>query len=328
MKHIYTVTVCLILALTTQAARTVIVFDAYVGNWSTASNWNLNRTPQDGDSIVIPMGHIATLDQNQNLKNDYVKVAGILTIAKKLKLTGNSIVEVALTGIIDAGANNRNTEIIEINGVNKYDQNSYFVILGPAFANDYSGTSPSGFSGSLLLPVVYNSFYVNKNNNNVVLTWSTSKETDNKEFEVQRSNDGTNWIVIGTVKGTGNSSLTEQYSFTDYGIAGTVAYYRLRQVDANGNNTYSVIKTIHLDAAAPVTKIYAGNKTLSIEFNKEIKNPVVIRLINLNGQVISAQKVQKAAYKLTLNMSNCQSGIYIVHVSDGQSVNESVKVIL
>jgi len=328
MKHIYTLTICLLLALTTQAARTVIVFNAIVGNWSIASNWNLNRIPQDGDSIVIPFGDVATLDKNQNLNDDYVKVAGVLTIAKKLRLTGASIVEVTATGTIEAGANNRNTEIIEINGVNKYDQRSSLLIAGPAFANDNSGVAPNGFSGRLLLPVVYASFYANKNNNNVVLTWSTSQETGNREFEVQRSNDGANWTIIGVVKGAGNSSLTEQYSFTDKGLTSAVGYYRIRQVDDNGNYTYSVIKTVHLDVTAPVTKIYAGNKTLNVEFNQEIKNPVVIRLVNLNGQVISEQKVQKAAYRLTMNMNNCQSGVYVVNVSDGQSINESVKVIL
>jgi hypothetical protein len=118
------------------------------------------------------------------------------------------------------------------------------------------------------------------------------------------------------------------YSFTDKNMTNAVAYYRIRQVDADGTSNYSAIKTIRLNAATPVTKIYAANKTINIEFNQEIKNPVTIRLINLNGQIIAQQNVAQAAYRVTMNGNNFQSGIYVVQVTDGQSVKESAKVLL
>jgi G8 domain len=326
MKLIYTLA-ALLITFSAAHAKTLIKFKAISGDWSDGSNWDLNRVPQDGDSIVIPQGHTVFFDKVNNMNNVFIMNAGVLTLEKKMRVDGASIVQIAATGSITAGTNNRVTETIEINGVEKYDQNAAAAIFGPSFASNSTGISPNGFSVGSILPVVYTSFYATRNNSNVVLNWSTADETNNKNFEVQRSLDGNTWTTIAVMMGAGTTSLTQMYSFTDKNMTSAVAYYRIRQADADGKSTYSIIKTIRLNAATPVTKIYAANKIVSVEFNQEIKNPVTIRLVNMNGQVIAQQSVKKAAYRITMN-ANSLSGIYVVQVSDGQSVKESAKVML
>jgi len=327
MKPIYTLA-ALLITFSVAQAKTLITFNAMSGDWSNASNWSLNRVPQDGDSIVIPAGHAVFFDKDNNMNNVFITDAGVLTLQKKLRIDGVSIFQITGTGSVTAGTNNRVTETIEMNGVEKYDQNAPLTISGPSFASNSTGISPSGFSVNSILPVVYTSFYATRNNNNVVLTWSTAEETNNKNFEVQRSLDGSSWTTIAVMMGAGSTSLSQMYSFTDKSMTSPVAYYRICQTDANGKSTYSVIKTIRLNAATSTTKIYAANKTVNIEFNQEIKNPVTIRLMNLNGQIIAQQNVQQAAYRVTMNGNNFQSGIYVVQVTDGQSVKESAKIML
>ena len=329
MKPIYTLAALLLITFSVTAqTKTLISFNAISGNWSDASNWSLNRVPQDGDSIVIPQGHTAFFDKDNNMNDVFIMDAGVLTLEKKMRIDGTSIIEITATGSITAGTNNRVTETIQINGVEKYNQNAPAAIFGASYASSTTGISPTGFTMISILPVVYTSFYATTNNNNVVLTWSTAQETNNNNFEVQRSLDGRNWTTIAVIMGAGSTSLTQMYSFTDKNMTNAVAYYRIRQADTDGKSTYSVIKTIRLNAATPVTKIYAANKTINVEFNQEIKNAVTIRLVNLNGQIIAQQNIQKAAYRVTMNGNNFQSGIYVVQVSDGQSVKESSKVML
>lgn len=328
MKLIYTLAVLLLVTFSVTAqTKTLITFNAISGDWSTASNWSLNRIPQNGDSIVIPRGDTAFFNRDNNMYDVFIMDAGVLTIEKKMRVDGSSIVEITATGSITSGTNNRVTESIQINGVEKYDLNAATAIYGPSYASSTTGISPNGFS-MISLPVIYTSFYATRNNNNVVLTWSTAEEINNKNYEVQRSFDGSTWSTIAVIMGAGTTNLTQMYSFTDKNMTNAVAYYRIRQVDADGTSNYSAIKTIRLNAATPVTKIYAANKTINIEFNQEIKNPVTIRLINLNGQIIAQQNVAQAAYRVTMNGNNFQSGIYVVQVTDGQSVKESAKVLL
>lgn len=327
MKQIYSIIVILFVSFTAAQARPVITFTSWWGDWSTASNWDLDRVPQNGDSIVIPQLKGVVFDKNDTLANVYIKVIGTISVEQKMRLSASSVIEITATGKIYAFGANRNIETISIGGVKKFDQNVFLTVWGPAFAASNSGISPNGFNLSSL-PVIFNSFYVTRSNNNVVLTWSTAMEHDSRNFEIQRSLDGTNWSVIAIMLGAGNSSSVQQYTYTDKNMTAAVAYYRIRQVDLNGNYDYSTVKTIRANEATPTTKVYVTGNTVNIEFNKEVKNPVTVRIINMNGQVIGQRDNQQASYRISIDMKNHVTGMYLVQLNDNAGWNEVKKVIL
>jgi hypothetical protein len=325
MKQIYSIIAILFITITAAQARPVITFSNWWGDWSTASNWDLNRLPQNGDSIVIPYGKGVVFDKNDTLANVYVKVKGTLAVAQKMRLNIASIVD--LTGTIYSWNASRSNEYISIGGVKKFDQKANLYIWGPGFASSKSGVSPNGFNLSTL-PVVFNSFYATRNNNNVVLNWSTAMELNNKNFEVQRSFDGNNWSVMAIMLGAGNSDNIQQYSYTDKNMNAAVAYYRIRQVDLDNRSEYSTVKTIRTNETTPTTKIYASGNTVNIEFNQEVKNPVTVRIIDINGRVMAQKDNQQASYRIAMNLNNHIGGMYIVQLNDNAGWNEVKKVIL
>jgi len=325
MKQIYSIIAILFISFTAVQARPVITFNSTSGDWSKAANWDLNRVPQNGDSIVIPFGKGVTFDKNDTLANVFVKIIGSFTIAQKMRLSANSVIE--LTGTISTLNASRSNETISIGGVKKYDQNAALNIWGPGFAASTSGVSPNGFN-LITLPVLFNSFYATRSNNNVVLNWSTAMEHNNKNFEVQRSFDGSNWTVIAIMLGAGNSDNLKQYSYTDKNMSAAVAYYRIRQVDIDGKYEYSTVKVIRANETTPATKIYASGNAVNIEFNQEVKNPVTVRIIDLNGRVIVQKDNQQASYRITMNLNDHITGMYIVQLNDNAGWNETKKVIL
>ncbi|OQP57082.1 hypothetical protein A3860_10980 [Niastella vici] len=326
MKQIYTLIAILFITFSAAAqSRTLITFTASSGDWSKASNWSLNRIPQSNDSIVIPQSKSVSFDKPDTLANVYIKVMGVLTIQKKMRLSITSVIELSATGSIKADGAQRNVEQVTIDGVLKYDENAPAIQSGLGYASKASGISPNGFNLSIL-PVVFNSFYITRNNNNVILNWSTAQELNNNSFEVQRSFDGSNWSVMAIVLGAGNSNTVQQYSFTDKNMTAGVAYYRIRQVDMNGQFEYTTTKSIKATEAAPATRIYASNNTVNIEFNKEVKNPITIRIISMNGQVKAQRDQQQAAYRITMPVNNLK-GVYVVQLNDNAGWNEVRKVI-
>jgi hypothetical protein len=327
MKQIYTLIAILFISISAAQANTVITFTNWWGDWSNASNWDLNRIPENGDSIVIPQYKSVVFDKNDTLANVYIKVIGGLTIQKKMRLGGVSVIELTGTGKLNALNAQRNIEVISMNGVIKYDEHAPLLIYGPAFAASNSGVSPNGFNLAVL-PVVFNGFFVTRNNNNIVLTWSTAQESNNSNYEVQRSFDGTNWSTIAIMMGAGNSTTVQQYNFTDKNMTAAVAYYRIKQVDIDGRYEYSTVKSIRASEAAASTRIYAAGNTVNIEFNKEVKNPITVRIVNMNGQVVGQRTYQQAAYRITMNMNNPVSGAYIVQLNDNEGWNEVKKIIL
>lgn len=327
MKQIYSLITILFISIAAAQAKTVITFTSWWGNWSTASNWDLNRVPQNEDSIVIPQYKGVVFDKNDTLANVYIKVMGGLTIQKKMRLSASSVIELTGTGKLNAWGAQRNVEEISIGGVKKYDENTPYWVFGPAFAASNSGVAPNGFNLSVL-PVLFKGFFVARSNNNVVLNWSTAQESNNSNFEVQRSLDGSSWSTIAIMMGAGNSNTVQQYNFTDKNMTAAIAYYRIKQVDIDGKYEYSTVKSIRANETAPATRIYTNGNTVNIEFNKEVKNPITVRIINMNGQVIGQRDFQQASYRITMNMNNSVSGMYIVQLNDNAGWNEIKKVVL
>lgn len=327
MKHIYTLIAIIFISFSAAQAKPVITFTNSLGDWSTASNWDLNRVPQNGDSIVIPQYKGVVFDKNDTLANVYIKVIGSLTIQKKMRLGGVSVIELTGTGKLNAMNVQRNSEIISMNGVMKYDENAPLSIYGPAFAASSSGVSPNGFNLSVL-PVVFNGFFVTRNNNNILLSWSTAQESNSSNYEIQRSFDGSNWSTLVIMMGAGNSTTVQQYNYTDKNMTAAVAYYRIKQVDIDGRYEFSTVKSIRSNEAAASTRIYASGNTVNIEFNKEVKDPITVRIVNMNGQVVAQHTCQQAAYRLTMNLNNGVKGAYVVQLSDNEGWNEVKKIIL
>ncbi len=96
------------------------------------------------------------------------------------------------------------------------------------------------------LPIGLIFFSALADNGSVLLKWATATENNSDYFEVQRSTDGITWQSRSQVEATGNSTNTINYYTTDLinGITGEI-YYRLKEVDLNGNATYSGIQEIN-----------------------------------------------------------------------------------
>ena len=94
------------------------------------------------------------------------------------------------------------------------------------------------------LPIELNYFKAIQQDDNVVLEWSTLSETDNDYFEVQRSTDLYHWETITTVDGAGNSVSEVNYKVEDKRPLEGQSYYRIKQVDFNGEFSFSHIEIV------------------------------------------------------------------------------------
>lgn len=200
----------------------------------------------------------------------------------------------------------------------------------PAFTVDIDGDTRATYPymgadevpGSPL-PVTMVSFTAAGRGNDVQLTWSTASETNNKGFEVERSLDGANFELAGFVKGAGNSAVVNSYNLTDVNAfsRGNDLYYRLRQVDLNGEAHFSdVVKVSRKDAKpASVFSAYPNpfttNVSIVFDASKDARNAQV-ELTDISGRVISGFDVQSADHAVSLgNLGHLQTGVYFVKVT-------------
>ena len=95
----------------------------------------------------------------------------------------------------------------------------------------------------ITVPVELIVFNAQVQNEKVILNWTTASEINNYGFEVQRSVDGNNFSTIAFVQGNGTSTVINAYSYVDRDVSGRL-YYRLKQLDYNGQFAYSKIVTV------------------------------------------------------------------------------------
>jgi hypothetical protein len=74
-----------------------------------------------------------------------------------------------------------------------------------------------------------------------MLRWTTFSEQQNKHFVVEKSSDGIGFQPLAIVLGGGTTKHTSYYTYLDVSVAEEVAYYRLKQVDEDGNYVYSAV---------------------------------------------------------------------------------------
>jgi len=117
------------------------------------------------------------------------------------------------------------------------------------------------------LPVTLLDFEAKNKSDYVELKWSTATEENNDYFVIQKSDDAEDFTTITTIKGAGNSNIKQNYLYNDLTILNKITYYKLLQVDYNGQVTN--LKTV---AVKPSMYI--------------LKTPV--KVINVLGQEVDA----------------------------------------
>lgn len=321
MKQVYTLILGL-LVFTASYATTITAVQS--NNWSDKATWDLGRLPKDGDSIMIPVNLTVTIDNNISLNNVVIIIKGKLQLDNgKLRLNNTSKVIIESLGKITGQNSN---DQITIDGVFKF-RGTQGTQSGYSYADASTGSAPTGFVMGTL-PVNFTSFIAKRSGTEVVLNWSTSEEKNNSHFEIEKSTDGRNWKLIGIIMGNVNAANSNQYGFTDKKEFSAVMYYRILQVDLNGQKTYSSVKIVRSTENKKQANVYVPSKnTIAIDINGEKKSNMMVTVVNLNGQVVARQLIGSASYKVTMVIPGNVNGIFVVNMRDEKGWSESSKVV-
>ena len=128
-------------------------------------------------------------------------------------------------------------------------------------------------------------FTATRENNQAQIQWQTAQEQHSSFFAIERSTDGATFTTIGIVAAAGNSALPLNYSFTDLAPALSSDYYRLRQVDLDGNFTYSPVKLLNFSSTAGGLIWYATGPQ-SVEVRLQQGNNELYSLMDLTGRTL------------------------------------------
>ena len=206
----------------------------------------------------------------------------------------------------------------------------------------YGLTSLSRFiltDSDIPLPVEMASFTSSIKGRDVSLNWTTSSETNNSGFEVERKAENGTWMKIGNVAGNGTTTNISNYSYTDKNLATGKYEFRLKQVDFNGNYNYFNLSNEVIIGAPDKFELSQNypnpfNPTTKINYAVPVDGRVSMKLYDISGrEIVSLVNDVKTAgyYTVTLNASNLASGTYFYRMSaegNGQKFIETKKMVV
>jgi hypothetical protein len=194
------------------------------------------------------------------------------------------------------------------------------------------------------LPIQLLSFSASSSGNSVTLDWATTSETNNKGYYVERRAESEiefTELPNSFVEGAGTTLEEQHYSWTDENVSAGTYFYRLRQVDLNGDFTYSHQIQVVVSGVLEVW----SNGGLPEEFALEQNYPnpfnpvtviryqlpvgqdgivsyyVTLKVYDMLGQEVATlvNGEQSAGYKsVKFDASRLTSGIYIYKITAGQ----------
>lgn len=169
-----------------------------------------------------------------------------------------------------------------------------------------------------------------KNNSEVICIWSTSSEINNNYFVLLKSRDGLHFEEVGKVAGAGNSNTVLNYSFTDKNPYRGISYYKLKQVDFDGNYSYSSMEKVNMESAGPGHSVYPNptKDNLFIHFDSEIRENTFCLIKDVSGKVIRQVFIPKDSQLNSLSLKYLANGFYFLTIINGEDYfTEKIQVI-
>ena len=175
-----------------------------------------------------------------------------------------------------------------------------------------------------ILPVDLLNFTVVEMDKNAELKWKTGFELNNDAFLVEKSLNGFDFEKIGTVASPGNSTEELTYKFVDYNFRET-AFYRLNQVDLDGQSTFS--QTLKLEKTFddlkfsilpnPFTEAISIRSNLVLDSNSQFDYSLTM----IDGKSILLGKTNIADLEARLNsfFSQASNGVYFLKIGEEET---------
>ncbi|WP_420581589.1 T9SS type A sorting domain-containing protein [Reichenbachiella sp.] len=176
------------------------------------------------------------------------------------------------------------------------------------------------------LPIDLISFTGQLNEDHIRLVWSTASEIDNDYFELERSYDGESYKSLGTVSGSGNSNQKMEYSLKDHNYHEGVNYYRLKQVDFDGN--FEIFKPIAISAQntqQAQLSIYPNPTKSKLQIRIDgidNKSKSLVTISDYMGKMVFHETLSPSTKQWSLENLNTilVPGIYLLQVESGSTI--------
>jgi hypothetical protein len=207
---------------------------------------------------------------------------------------------------------------------------SYEFVVNTDAASSAANRFRIVFKPSTTLPVNITSIKATQKDNNVIVDWTVENEVNIKEYQVQKSTDGSNFDGLNTVK----ANNSKAYSSTDFTPVQGANYYRVMSIGDDGSKKYSNIVVVKMGGRNSIVSIYPNpikGNTVNLQLQNIDKGDYEMQVINTWGQVLFSKLIQHNGGSATQSVqlpNNFAKGNYIMKLANQEKIIFTDKIII
>ncbi|MCZ4409164.1 T9SS type A sorting domain-containing protein, partial [Cryomorphaceae bacterium 1068] len=163
--------------------------------------------------------------------------------------------------------------------------------------------------------------------------WETATEINNDYFVVERASEDLDWRPILTVTGAGNSNSLLTYSEKDREPLKGLSYYRLKQVDYDGQFSYSEPVAIFNNQVENSEDVfmYPNPSSLGSVFLRIPEGlngfRTELRLFDLSGKLLQTELYDANSDVYEMKYGDLIPGIYLIQINS-EMLNDTKKLVV
>lgn len=169
------------------------------------------------------------------------------------------------------------------------------------------------------LPVSLLNFSARQAEEQVMLEWQTASETNNMGFEIQQSADGAAWKAIHFIPGKNTTSALSSYTYAADHIVSGGSYFRLKQLDNNGDYSYSRIVYLNVKDTDNIT-VFQNTSTHQLEVIG-VPDPE-LSLFDVNGI-----QLKHLSHAQTMNIEDLPNGFYLLAINQQSNTPKVIRFV-
>ena len=177
------------------------------------------------------------------------------------------------------------------------------------------------------LPVTFASFEAMQMEEDVLVEWTTSFESNASYFEIERAADGRHFTPLGKIKARSESEEMAAYNFIDGSPFPGTSYYRIRQVDSDGQYTYTQVTSVNVDPVAGNALFVSPNPARDfLQINSARKASWKrYRIFDMAGRMVQSDILKNDA---GIPIGHLNTGIYTIRLDSGNAEQEAVRFVV
>ena len=280
-------------------------------------SWDVNPTVQPGADVAV---RFYFTDDEYNALNTVLTTESLPSLSTVsdmsfFKVTDGGVGAHAAVEDIPAGSATVLTNAGSASTSNwltgSYGADHFAEMMVSSFSGGGGGGGPGGTS----LPVELMYFKARPQQENVYLEWSTASELNNAGFIIERSANGNDWDQIDFVVALDPGTAPNLYTYIDTDPYVGTSYYRLRQRDHDGTESYSNIAQVYMEMLVlgePSPNPVLESGSVFVDVLLENAQNVEVLLIDGSGSVAKREIVDmtSGAHRLEIDCQNLTRGLY------------------